>query len=370
VRSEADAGRHRPSPYCAALVTLILGLIHRHGVVQVSDRLTTYPDGAAFDRTVNKTIVASFSDAVAVLSYTGSAFLDRVPTDVWLASKLSNETVDELMKGKGLRTGGQLRRLDLGRSLRTLAAALNATWPQQPSAVRNAGLEIGVCAVQMFKRRRWRSSSADILRDAATKQFVVSHGPKQFGPGYYVTANPMVNGRLVTRSETKETLRAAQGDAPRALATLIQFAADRCQPSLIGRDCVSVAINLWQRVVEVRYFGSTVDRVGLSWTNADGTDRSQVSPAAYTPWIIGPNVIAWPSLQVNGGGMTTFFGQVQVKLLGPADGPDGTSLAPSPSGILYASLSYDRVPLPPDLFPGATALRRHPIGGQDDDVTS
>jgi hypothetical protein len=348
-------------------MTLILGLIHRHRVFQVSDRLTTLRSGEPFDRTVNKTIVAAFSDAVAVLSYTGTAFLDGVPTDVWLASKLSNASVDELMNGQGIRTGGQLRRPDLGRSLRSLAAALNAAWPQQPSPVRNAGLEIGVCAMQTFGRRRWRSSSAEILRDAATNQFVVSHGPRRFEPRYYYyTANPTVNAGLVTLAEMEETLRAAQGDVPRALVRIVRLAADRCQPSVIGDDCVSVAINLRQRVVEVRYFGNTVDRVGLSWTNADGTGRSQVSPAAYTPWLIGPDRIAWPSLEVNGGGMATFFGDVEVKLLGPADGPDGTALAPSQSGILYASLPYDRVPVPPGLFPGATQLRRHPVGGEDE----
>jgi len=64
------------------IVTLILTAVTRDSIVQVSDRRLTRSDGTLFDDNTTKAIL--FCGRLAI-GYTGSAFIENVPTAEWLA---------------------------------------------------------------------------------------------------------------------------------------------------------------------------------------------------------------------------------------------------------------------------------------------
>ncbi|MEV4516178.1 hypothetical protein AB0K00_45360 [Dactylosporangium sp. NPDC049525] len=67
-------------------MTLILSLLTRQFVIQVSDRRLTKPDGTIHDDEVNKTAFYSRNASVA---FTGLAFLGRDPTADWMLESLA-----------------------------------------------------------------------------------------------------------------------------------------------------------------------------------------------------------------------------------------------------------------------------------------
>lgn len=71
-------------------MTQVLTAIGRLGIVQIADRLTSIR-GVPFDTESNKTIVFGARDAIVCLAYAGPSFIDRIPTDQWLAHVVRGE---------------------------------------------------------------------------------------------------------------------------------------------------------------------------------------------------------------------------------------------------------------------------------------
>src|SRR5437879_5929688 len=77
-------------------MTLILTAVHRYGVTQVVDRLVTRQTNSGaeeFDPLANKTVLFFARDAFVTLAYTGVAYIDRLPTDQWIAETLRDKAV-------------------------------------------------------------------------------------------------------------------------------------------------------------------------------------------------------------------------------------------------------------------------------------
>jgi hypothetical protein len=74
-------------------MTLILTFASPFYVLQVSDRLVTV-SGKEFDAVANKNVIYLARDADATIGYTGRAFVDRVPTDQWIAEKLGGSRAE------------------------------------------------------------------------------------------------------------------------------------------------------------------------------------------------------------------------------------------------------------------------------------
>lgn len=55
--------------------------------LQVTDRLVT-KGGSPFDPLANKNIVYVARNAIVSIAYTGLAYIDGIPTDVWIAERL------------------------------------------------------------------------------------------------------------------------------------------------------------------------------------------------------------------------------------------------------------------------------------------
>lgn len=73
-------------------MTLVIATASRYFAVMVSDRMITVSRRGhptrIFDPSSNKSVIFISSDCVLVFGYTGVAYLDRIPTDQWLAQEL------------------------------------------------------------------------------------------------------------------------------------------------------------------------------------------------------------------------------------------------------------------------------------------
>jgi hypothetical protein len=68
-------------------VTLVLTMATPAFIIQASDRLVT-KNRKTFDPIANKSIIYRAENAIAAISYSGLAFISKIPTDEWLAQEL------------------------------------------------------------------------------------------------------------------------------------------------------------------------------------------------------------------------------------------------------------------------------------------
>jgi hypothetical protein len=102
-------------------VTLILTLVDKNTIVQVSDRRVTKPDGEVHDDNANKAVCIGMSYAHFAVSYTGLAYIGRAKienrTDYWLLEHLGSisrngiPTVEKICRSLGEQATRTLSRL-------------------------------------------------------------------------------------------------------------------------------------------------------------------------------------------------------------------------------------------------------------------
>ena len=102
-------------------VTLILTLVDKNTIVQVSDRRVTKPDGEIHDDNANKAVCIGMSYAHFAVSYTGLAYIGRAKienrTDYWLLEHLGSisrngiPTVEKICRSLGEQATRPLSRL-------------------------------------------------------------------------------------------------------------------------------------------------------------------------------------------------------------------------------------------------------------------
>ena len=79
-------------------MTLIIKAITLKWAFSISDRLLTQKTTNGynpFDAVSNKTILFFSSDAMVSISYTGSAYIGKIPTDRWISEKLCGLDLSE-----------------------------------------------------------------------------------------------------------------------------------------------------------------------------------------------------------------------------------------------------------------------------------
>jgi hypothetical protein len=69
-------------------VTKILGVLYDNAACLATDRLVSR-SRVAFDRAANKNLLYSAPDATVLLAYTGSAYIENLPTDEWIARSIT-----------------------------------------------------------------------------------------------------------------------------------------------------------------------------------------------------------------------------------------------------------------------------------------
>lgn len=116
-------------------------------VIQIGDRLlSTSTRGRVkpWDAYSNKSLVIFCRNGLIVLSYAGSAFIDQLPTDSFIANLLLDDAPDQ---GSRSHSGpstvfGPVAGLDIGRVLDKVTTGVNARFPKQPASQRDAGLDL------------------------------------------------------------------------------------------------------------------------------------------------------------------------------------------------------------------------------------
>lgn len=168
----------RPLP-----VTLIHSEVTSDWALQVSDRLLTVSGGGQvrdFDARANKTIVFHAADGIATLSYTGLGFLERAPTDAWIAHKLNGEEhpfdpgrVDFTVRFGIRRSNWPL----LGFALRQLATRLSNA-AKTDRKLRSLPISIAVAGWQWYRRKPPKPFLA-LIGQAEPGKYVAKWAPRQ-----------------------------------------------------------------------------------------------------------------------------------------------------------------------------------------------
>ena len=110
-------------------MTLVLTRVSNSNCLQVTDRLVTTTAGLRFDAFANKNLLVLTRDATITIGYTGLAYIDKAPTDVFIAKVICQR---EFKRRFALETGNFLSAVHVPvyTILQRLAHALNEALPR------------------------------------------------------------------------------------------------------------------------------------------------------------------------------------------------------------------------------------------------
>jgi hypothetical protein len=316
-------------------MTLILSLATPRYVQQVSDRLVN-ERGREFDPVSNKSLVYFARDALVVLGYSGLAYIDGVPTDQWMAQILTNEVFPGPGQRVGIRLGPRGQWLDLGQSAELLRQKCSEIYRRLRSPHRFLAPQI-VMAGWQEGRRVWRPVLWIVEYCETKAAYVIDRTPR-YGwwerGGRYLAVIP---DHSSLRNEAdlgalEQHSRISPEAAEKLLVSAVRSVAQR--DTTVGPHCMSVFLPPpTANFVRTRYLPLTEGRAVLH----NNQHHIEV-PAGVSPWVIGPQVIAPPSVIV-GSGHQISVGTFNVVTEAP-DVPPG-------SGVIAASSSQRRPLWPP-----------------------
>lgn len=295
-------------------MTLILSRFSRLFVLQVTDRLVTQA-GKPFDAISNKNLVYIARDGILALGYTGVAFLDGIPTDHWMAEKLTGGAIKNPRRPGTLQFGPLAKWCSVGLAEQVLASELNASFSKLtviPIAKR-LPFEIQIVGWQWGRGKRPRPFLSSIQKRENTSAFILTHSVRHLGRNFFVAVSPEANTHFIGKPSLLASLRGIKcaDDAERALAKAIHEASLRTP--LIGPNCMSILLPPPHlRQARIRYIGAPAFAQLIS---ASDPARRLTFPAAFSPWVIGPGLIHAPS--IISGGFTDNVGGFEVRLEAP-----------------------------------------------------
>lgn len=258
--------------------------------LHVSDRLVS-KQGKPYDALANKTVVFRATDGLLALGYTGPAFLDGLPTDVWIAEVLSGT---ECGGDVGAVRYGRFPVRDTGSSLLALCARLRAR-----REFERFGGEINAVGWQWSGKREnalvrhvlWvLHSGSGVLRweqivprqrTEGKKAFrIVATGDWPLGPARWNELVGAVGGFGADWEAVQGLLLAAVREASEA------------RPGTIGKHCLAVLLRPWLTPAARVEFFPAASHVGFAF--------EQTVDLAYTPWLISADAVLAPSVLVGG----------------------------------------------------------------------
>lgn len=294
-------------------MTLVVGLISNTEAFLATDRLITLQRrGGHFagqhDELSNKNVVLLADDGVAVLGYTGSAYIGDIPTDRFIAEVLYGEDIPP-----GSMMGNRQRRMGGGISDRLfhLRNVTSANW--------GFGLvRILAIGFRRYGRFVW---PFEVCFDLGA----ISMG----GDRMFLRARPPVGRRLthVGAALTQAEVAAAYEQstfsrtgrlqsAPDFLACLIRnkAAVDRT----VGRDVMQIHIDAYKREISCRFSAERQDDI----RTPAPVDPVTSCVVAYTPWVVSRRTVIAPSLMASPQPLELSNGVWTAKLYGadPAGG--------------------------------------------------
>lgn len=309
-------------------MTLVLIAATPFYVVQCADRLLTTADRAqrAFDPAANKTILFRASDAVAVISYAGLAYVGAAPTDEYLAELLWGAPLGRGPDGvrPANRHGRRPHQWNMGQAERALEAALSVkAFDKHSIAVTIAGWR--------QRKRRITPFVTEIERWPG-QPVKLSRSPRVFTPdlnfflhGIGVDFDSAALMRGLRREEAGRRIGPSAHETQAALVRAIKEIA--AHDARVGADVLSVVLPR-----PGLGGGEILFHAARPWPARITTPTRviDVAHADHTPWVITPNAIAPPTAVV--GETIIDMGGYEVALHG----------APPGGGLLGFSTSLMR----------------------------
>jgi hypothetical protein len=309
-------------------VTQIVAQLTRRFVLQIEDRLVT-PDlsaggSAKPDTLANKNVIYRARDAIVCMGYTGLAFIGNLPTDTWIAEKLTG------LKGSdpfGTRFGSLPRWLDIGQAIELLDRELRAS----EIAALKTNFELVVVGWQ------WKLGKREVMRNRPTTPMAWLIRKPYSKPFEAVERLPRYwhwthDARFIASPEGHKNLSVAELEAlagrlrqlppdiksrgyEQTIVDAIRTVSARNQ--YVGPNCMSIVLAPphLNPFVRVRFFPQENHVARL----VAPTFVSPEYPAAYSPWIIGPGIVMQPTVRI-GQGWEVAIGSFKVLLDGIGTG--------------------------------------------------
>lgn len=282
----------------------------------------------------NKAIVFICKDAVGAIGYTGSAYIDKQPTDQWLANVLAPQPIGAPPLGDfgfGGRGMGAIRLQTLIWRLRTALGAAKLPLGAQV-------LEASICGFRIRRHRCipfqteliWSRTGPRIsgaMRRPRTldERIMISEIGDVFPSGQVVAH--IKAGALASKMEGSDALLAGLIAAVRLRST---------QTKTVGADLMTVVIPHPLHSHEIQW---SFEPATNHLAHLVGGKETVEFPAVYSPWLLTPASVFCPSIGT--GGLEVHAGGWTVKCISEA------SPATFPRArVLFAS-SHQRRPPPP-----------------------
>ena len=327
-------------------MTLNLTLLTATYVLQVSDRRITKTSTGEIHPLANKNVVFLARDGLVTICYSGPAYIEHVPTDVWIACKLAGEDIGPYLRAEkvGVKMGSMPKRpwLNTGQSVELLRHELEAQnlvdrldvmvagWQEHKRGMRPIcwGIDArgATATAESPLHRYWHYERSPDGR----RRYCLFEIPGN--PGAWLSQSELYRlvGLLMPAARSPEA-------AVRRLIWAVRYVADRT--SAVGPDCMCILLPNPDEHPElfVRYEPVKEARAHVHL----GRDAVEEVPAAFSPWLVGPHIHAPPRM-IGGGGVQLMLDHIKVTELTPP--------MPRSTGLLSFSTTQPR-PSDPSLEP-------------------
>jgi len=300
-------------------VTVVLSLVSDAFALQVSDRLLTDANTRKpLDPLANKSIVFFARNAVVAVAYTGAAYVRGQPTDEWIAEKLLGGQLARPDSRGAIRTGKLVDyHRDLGQSITAFCESADAA--KRDGLLSRHGVEVVLVGLQWKRRGRLRPvmwfvsdesrgyRAEHLFRHLQRGQFHLTRiGSEQFTDDDLFNLGDAVAAALPDARATEI-----------AMVEAIRAAAEREQRPVIGADCMAILIPAPSPArIHVRYLPRLPAEAQVT-----GTTLDLIVPAAFSPFVVGPRFVGYPSVIV-GTAFEFSLGHWQVSIGAPDLPPD------------------------------------------------
>jgi hypothetical protein len=290
-------------------MTLILTRASQKYVLQVTDRLVTEKKSRKpFEEVANKNILYCARNGIATIGYTGHAIIGGVTTDQWIVEKMTGVSFSRNRKLPAIRNV-TFPWIDIGQCLRILKEKLdNAQEDIHPSLKKDwiaSTFDVSVAGWQWDKKGRSKPFMASCSKPENSGSFELTYIPRtDLTRGKFnLCAAPAVNISKSRLRKLKDDISSRSIDETERLMveTIREIST---QVPEVGPNCMSIFISPPSvGRVRTRY-------VPVTSTNAiAATETGELHlTVAFSPWVIGQNVIVAPSL-ISGHGISVPLGQ-------------------------------------------------------------
>ncbi|MCK4782325.1 MAG: hypothetical protein KAV87_01140 [Desulfobacteraceae bacterium] len=290
-------------------MTLILTRASRYYILQVADRLVSTLS-KEHDRFANKTVLYSGTNGLVAIGYTGLAYVGGKPTDHWIVEQLTGVAYSRQMAMRS----GPFDHVDIGRALNRIRDAFDYVPAQIPRALRKYWDEttVFIAGWQWNSQWHYRPILASVAKERADSGFDLEYAERHWYVGtreqVRLWGGPVANVSDQHRVRLRQRMAQVRSrdEAERVLVELIRDIAKKNKS--VGQDCMSLLLSPPPLgIVRVRYIPSSRPKAA---------NLKHETSIAFTPWIIGKNLIIAPSL-IRGSGWNTQLGFYRVRIEAP-----------------------------------------------------